>query len=229
MPNHIQNKLKITGKDFDIQKVLDHIKGEDCEDGTRVRIDFNKIIPMPNSLHIDSDSWVSLIESQFSDSQSIKSFLDKVTNNRNFKFKYDDSVDKQVDNFAKGIKNYLKHGYASWYGWACKHWETKWNAYQQNDRRDTENVIFFQTAWAAPLELIKKLSKMFPAVTIDFKFSSEDTGYYGAHIKLKNGGLIFENTPEKGSKAAYGLAFELWPGRKENYTYLNGKYVCDDN
>jgi len=59
MPNHIQNKLKIQGTQEQIHKVLDFIKKED--DGTNDvhgigTIDFNKIIPMPESLNITSGS-----------------------------------------------------------------------------------------------------------------------------------------------------------------------------
>ncbi|WP_024833813.1 hypothetical protein [Ruminiclostridium josui] len=43
-------------------------------------------------------------------------------------------------------------------GWARKNWGTKWNAYGQPDKRNSDNVIFFQTAWNCPHELVKKLS-----------------------------------------------------------------------
>lgn len=48
MPNHIANRIEFYGDQENINKVLELIKGEDrC-------IDFNKIIPMPQSLHLIS-------------------------------------------------------------------------------------------------------------------------------------------------------------------------------
>lgn len=62
MPNHIQNKLEIKGTQEQIYKVLDFIKIED--DGTNDvhgigTIDFNKIIPIPESLNIASGSYTN--------------------------------------------------------------------------------------------------------------------------------------------------------------------------
>ena len=50
MPNHVTTKIEFYGAQSNIDKVLDLINGsEDC-------IDFNKIIPMPESLNIESGS-----------------------------------------------------------------------------------------------------------------------------------------------------------------------------
>ena len=46
MPNHVANKINFYGDQEGIRKVLELIKGEEtC-------IDFNKIIPMPKTLHL---------------------------------------------------------------------------------------------------------------------------------------------------------------------------------
>lgn len=48
MPNHVANKIEFYGDKENINKVLEFIKGEEeC-------IDFNKLIPMPKSLHLTS-------------------------------------------------------------------------------------------------------------------------------------------------------------------------------
>lgn len=48
MPNHVANKIEFYGAQENINKVLELIKGEeDC-------IDFEKLIPMPKSLHLTS-------------------------------------------------------------------------------------------------------------------------------------------------------------------------------
>lgn len=54
MPNHVTNRIQFYGKQENINKVLELIKGEDtC-------IDFNKIIPMPKELSLPSSSDVEI-------------------------------------------------------------------------------------------------------------------------------------------------------------------------
>lgn len=52
MPNWVTNKLNVSGNKDEIKKLFNSIKGEDEEQV----IDFNKIIPMPDSLDITSGS-----------------------------------------------------------------------------------------------------------------------------------------------------------------------------
>lgn len=53
MPNHITNILTINGNQKDIDSVFEKIKIDEEKIGT---IDFNKIVPMPESLHLTSGS-----------------------------------------------------------------------------------------------------------------------------------------------------------------------------
>lgn len=51
MPNHVANKIEFYGDQENINKVLEFIKGEeDC-------IDFEKLIPMPKTLHLTSGGY----------------------------------------------------------------------------------------------------------------------------------------------------------------------------
>ena len=53
MPNHITNILKFEGDSEQVHAMLDQIKNEELGFGS---IDFNKIIPMPESLNIEAGS-----------------------------------------------------------------------------------------------------------------------------------------------------------------------------
>ncbi len=53
MPNYVKNRLSFAGPDSDIQKLFDTIKNDELGIGT---IDFNKVIPMPEDLMIESGS-----------------------------------------------------------------------------------------------------------------------------------------------------------------------------
>ena len=53
MPNHITNILKFKGDSEQVHAMLDKIKSDELGLGS---IDFNKIIPMPESLNIEAGS-----------------------------------------------------------------------------------------------------------------------------------------------------------------------------
>ena len=48
MPNWVQNEIYLNGNEEDIKKVLELVKSDDSE------FDFNKLVPMPNTLNIPS-------------------------------------------------------------------------------------------------------------------------------------------------------------------------------
>jgi hypothetical protein len=61
-----------------------------------------------------------------------------------------------------------EQGIPNWYDWQRKHWGTKWNAYNEDlrDESDSTLVLRFDTAWSPPEPVIAalraKLEEMFP-------------------------------------------------------------------
>ena len=53
MPNHIQNRVRITGEQSRIDELLKTVRNDEEDLGS---IDFNKIIPMPKELDIECSS-----------------------------------------------------------------------------------------------------------------------------------------------------------------------------
>jgi hypothetical protein len=102
-----------------------------------------------------------------------------------------------------------------WYDWCWDNWETKWNSYAQETRK---NGFEFQTAWSSIPELIKLLSKKFPNVRFNYKYADEDIGHNVGELIILNGNST-EFIPKGGSKEAYDLAFEILPGYKEDYIF----------
>lgn len=254
MPNHIQNRLQILGNNDEVQKVLDHIKGID-DDGVEMQIDFNKIKPMPEGMKINIHSgiemWVKICTGQidfaclfsqmeksssdFFKTEDYDTFIrhidanaamehltDKRTGNIN------DFSDDDFDSFIQCLKNQREHGCTFWYDYAIKNWGTKWNAYGQNDERNTSDTIYFLTAWSSPIELIQELSKMFPSIKINLTYSSEDIGCNTGIILFENGDSIDVNQPENLSIEGYDIYFELHPGSKKDYKLVDGKYEFID-
>ena len=108
-----------------------------------------------------------------------------------------------------GIYEEEKYGEENcWHKWSIKNWGTKWNAYAQPDERSAENTVYFQTAWNGVPKLIEKIAWIFPDVTIEYSYCSEDFGYNVAKY-------IFKDTdsssyvPDGGSKEAYELAMDI--------------------
>jgi hypothetical protein len=95
-------------------------------------------------------------------------------------------------------------------GWARRHWGTKWNAYAQQGQRNSNDTIYFDTAWSGVPDLIRKIAWIFPEVEIEYSFADEDLGSSNCGIYRFKHSEIKENQEyESGTKEAYELAFEL--------------------
>lgn len=53
MPNHVKNIITLRGNEQEIRRMLEQIKSDEFGVGT---VDFDKIIPMPESLSIEAGS-----------------------------------------------------------------------------------------------------------------------------------------------------------------------------
>jgi len=233
MPNHVTNRLIIIGTEEQIAAVKEFIKIEKTEENQEVfglgTIDFNKILPMPKDLHVDAHSGI-LTAAEYAtkeplDSNPLMSILQRTSREKvESPLKLND---EDWELFIKVLNNRRKYGAFTWYEWANEHWGTKWNAYEQPDKRNTENSIFFQTAWACPHDLMKKLSEVFPDVEFEVAWADEDLGHNLGIIKINNGELIEQNTPEGGSLEAKKLFFEITQDTleqhdmSENYEYIS--------
>jgi hypothetical protein len=219
MPNHVKNRLTITGDD------AENIMSSLCtvsDDGYEMRVDFNKVIPRPDGMDIDSDGWVALLENKFS-TESFKTFIDRFVGFGHHKDS--DRLDATLANFTQGIKNYVNYGHASWYGWNVKNWGTKWGAYEFGDKRDTATIAHFETAWSAPLPVIKRLSEKFPNNKFQIQWSDEDTSCNCGDATYVNGCAVFGGEVENGSVEAWSLFFDLRPEYKDQYKLVDGEYV----
>lgn len=250
MPNHIQNRIKFIGNPEEVKKILAHIEGV-YEDGGKMQIDFNKITPMPKGMDAEVHSGVKMwaeictgqidfaslfqpAESSFSEMfkngkygtlasrMGAATAMEHLTGKREGNVK--DFSEEDFNGFIQCLKNIREHGSTSWYEWANANWGTKWNAYAQNDNRNTEDTIYFQTAWSSPLQLIQKLSKMFPLVKINIDYADEDSGSNTGKIVFENGEATEVMQPESQSKEGYEIYFELNPDSRADYQLVDGKY-----
>lgn len=225
MPNYVANVLKM--------KNIAKLPLFTEEDG-KTYFDFNKIIPMPESLNIESGSrteWAvvyyltqrcvipigclndddkktaeAIVENMFSNN-----WLQEVYN-RVQEWAYKASMDKKDELFSMGqtyVDNYKKYGAATWYNWCIDNWGTKWNALGSGACIDDDTVVF-RTAWSAPTPVIEKLSEMYPDKDIVLKYADEDEGSNTGEITYRNGAVITGGEHENGSPIAYKTYNECW-------------------
>lgn len=227
MPNHITNRLTIKAEPEKVQEIFEKIKIEESEDaevfgyGT---IDFNKIIPMPADLmNVEANSDLFPFEIKSTAGEPFRSVMNRLHEGCNSDKKFDEI---RLKNFLKGCENYIRYGAASWYGWSIENWGTKWNAYGQPSKLNTDNALYFQTAWDCPFPVIAALSEMYPDVEIEIAWADEDVGYNVGIRTFKNGKKISEKIPKGGSREAYAMYFEITQetpeehGMNENYEYI---------
>ena len=230
MPNHVTNKLKFKGTKEDILELRNAIrpdvKEDQSDDDGGALIDFNKIIPMPEDLHMESSSNVDngmaiLIFRETGASEELRSMLSwpwvKAEGISNIKALAEYLLKENRANLILGQKaldNIKKYGHKDWYSWSTAKWGTKWNAYSQVEIDESE--IVFDTAWSTPFPVIQKLSKMFPKVKILLSYADEDFGHNCGEITLQKGIETDSNIPKGGSARAFILAAEIKGRRFED-------------
>lgn len=193
------------------------------EDAWTAMPDFNKIVPMPESLNIELHSGIenavkAFLNMGYHENEMIAA-LERVS--RINAKSYEDLNDEEKIVFDKAVENVKLYGHMYWYDWRIENWGTKWGGYSYE--KVNENTFKFNTAWSGVPDMIEKMSLQFPDVTIEYKWADEDTGYNCGKAVYHNGEVSFEQ-PEGGSFEAYELAFELNPDSKEYYILVDGNY-----
>lgn len=198
MPNHVTNRITVIKGEYDLSQIKD----------------FNDIIPMPEdlldtehgSIAYDVESMLGI--SVYSERMQISQLYEK--HNK-----------EEVD---KLIKNVLNHGHSTWYGWQSEHWGTKWNMYC---REQENNILTFDTAWAAPIKVYEALAKTLPEdVILKVEYASEDLGQHSGICYLHQHDFSHEEFSQ-GSFEAYDLAVDL-KGMQEEVKYIEGEWVWLD-
>ena len=224
MPNHVTNILTITGPEELVAKIKSEIAGE-YEDGEPRFIDFNKIVPRPDSLNITSGSstsnGIAILKYRAGDTSDIRKIMGY---NWATEFATEEALithmlengSANLEEAQKALDNIRDYGHQDWYSWSTSNWGTKWNAYSQNSDEGS-NEISFETAWSTPYPVIEALSRKYPEAVISMRFADEDFGHNVGEYTFQAGDIVEETTPEGGSNEAYELAADI-QGSPEWYT-----------
>lgn len=163
MPNWTESVIRAEGVEADIREFLERVRGPDDP------FDFNRIIPMPKLLRHTAKGCHTF------GGQKYRSWY---VINPDLKFG-DDGYENNQRPFTSEEEAVLRDiGYPDWYEWSVANWGTKWNAcHVAIDELPVEDgavEVTFDTAWAAPVPIFRKLAKMFPKLAFEFAWTDED-------------------------------------------------------
>lgn len=203
MPNHVQNIVRLQGDEKRIREVLEAVKNDQYGIGS---VDFEKIIPMPPSLHIECGSKTDRGLNAYrdflkSELESEKEYLDQNPN-----------ITPEEWEFGKqAYKNIREYGAPTWYEWCIAHWGTKWNAYSMNENtaEGQRNELRFQTAYDAPHPILEKLAQTYPQITFEHEWADEDIGVNCGRRLYQDGEQMEEYAPE-GNVESTEFALSVW-------------------
>lgn len=230
MPNRVISKVKMTG--ITNLPIFTTVTDESTKE-SRTFFDFNKIIPMPESLSIDTGSIEEV---------AIESVLRKLEN-RLFDLKwpnYRTMSDEEYEERKHGktdeemeklglqyISNKVLYGHTTWYDWRCANWGTKCNSY--DNKQVDDDTIEFSTAWSSPEPIMLKLSKMFPDIQIKHWWADEDIGCNTGYREYLNGSVTYDCCNDNYSDNAYETYVECWGETDRLYRDEDGNWkVCEN-
>lgn len=198
MPNHVLNKVTISGSKGDIAKCKEQIVNVYKDnDGETKGFSFETVIPMPESLHIEASSIVDdAVEYVKGGCKTLPTSWSNLAV---------DEIRRRINLGITAINNLAEYGYKDWYNWSLAKWGTKWDCYEVSVSY-TETVIYlsFLTAWSTPFPVIKKLSEQHPSLCILVEYADEDLGVNcGTYCFVD--GLLTDETVENEE-----FACELW-------------------
>ena len=230
MPNWVRNIIHIEGDPEQTQKLFEAIKNDAFGLGT---IDFNKIIPMPESLNIESGNRTDKGLEIYRDFITVFTLagtlnMDKLLNpppasEAAFLEKRSD-VDPSIFELGKkAYQNFLRYGAKDWNDWCRANWGTKWNACGYLSEIDYSHMgcLVFDTAWSPPFPILEKLSDMFPALRFTHEWANEDLGMDCGKAFYYQG-ISCDEYYLDGSKEAEEFAASAWDNAETEGIKMEG-------
>lgn len=117
MPNNVTNRVVFVGEADEVKRLREYIMG--TRGGL---IDFEKIIPMPDSLHITCGGKIMpLVERDMRvyDSNPMIASL-QCKSREKLKEKYEDLTEPEKREYDFYAKNLREHGHLTWYTWSIE-------------------------------------------------------------------------------------------------------------
>lgn len=231
MPNWVKNEIIFENSNN--EKVAALIR--ELRQVTKTReseFDFNKFIPMPESLKIEDGSCIDesiayyvterltipveltnlpeLISNSFHHdwANEVVARLKKSIEMMNYEPKHWDEVYELGKQY---MFNHAQYGCYTWYEWSYRNWGTKWNA-SEVEWQLKEGKLCFQTPWSAPFPVIQAMSEVYPDLEFTHRWADEDIGS-NCGVMWYSGGYASEL--EVDSLSALGM--DIWGFTEDDF------------
>lgn len=227
MPNHISNRLLVSGSAERVKEIISFLIRKNDQIGEEF-FDFNRIVPMPKGIDIESSSEGDLGMGELL-YRGAKSYQYAPLHEAWEKAMATAPEKRKADALALGkqyLLNIANHGAKCWYEWSLRNWGTKWNAYDlaYGVSLDGKEVIFnFNTAWSGVPELMSKLVEKFPDLYFEYEYADEDWGN-NTGTGVSSEGQLCMSYPANGSDEAMQVYFATHEGEEEYFTKVNGEW-----
>ena len=181
MPNHVINNIRISGDTALIRELLESVQADEQSLGS---IDFNKIIPMPESLKIECGSNTDKGLKAFTDFTQVYTLagtredadIENIPKEAEKAFLRirSDITPEQWSLGKLAYENQCKYGVPTWYEWSINNWGTKWNAYAEQ----LLCTIRVNGCWSAAIGTLRLLQHL--GKVIQSRLDNERQGKAGA-------------------------------------------------
>lgn len=174
MPNWTTNYLAC--HEDDLRKIVN-------ENGD---VDFSLVMPMPEELCLTEGSVSSYALQAYRGENTDKlaemlsraPFAYEDATCKEGEFKKASTLGELEELGARYAENIARYSAATWYGWCCDNWGTKWNACDTEiDEVGQWRIIRFDTAWSQPSPNL--IRKAFEGSEHGFIFEAYDEDYSG--------------------------------------------------
>lgn len=184
-------------------------------------ISFNKIIPMPPELDMESS------DRSKAGLQAYQDFVAAYSLGRDLSkedllhipgkaedayLRRHSGIDRETWNLGRqAFQNIQKYGSPDWYDWCREHWNTKWDAggYEEGMDYSQCDKLAFRTAWQEPAPVIQKLSEMFSDIEFTHQWAEEQMVVNCGTAKYK-AGVQTECRQIEGYDEMMDFSVEVW-------------------
>lgn len=186
MPNWVFNTLAVSG-DHDILATL--------------RAQLNK--PFENrfpKMELIEGDWVNVPDTQYY-SNPVFSFWNVIAPTDLDTYYGGEKKEVTDTEKAFSVIEKIRHDFATkndWYNWNVRNWGTKWdiavmdnNEYPDTTVEITEDgslLYHFNTAWSPVMEILNRLTQMYPSLEFDYEYEEEQG--WGGKIVVKAGKVL---------------------------------------
>ena len=170
MPNHVTNRMTVTGPEEAVQELFDA-----CFSKEKEKPDPYLMEQIAAARQAGDEQRAVNLARQIAEIEARPEFD---------VFDFNKIIPRPAFIYTSGN---LRHGSReqtsgrNWYDWNIAHWGTKWGAYHAeiNERDPGRLVVRFDTAWSPPEPVFQVLARWFPELGFNIEYIDEFSNFWG--------------------------------------------------